>query len=353
MEIAFVSGNPHLPQAVGGVEVNTHALAGELMRRGHRVSVLAKLSLRTPFGWWRAVGGVAAGSSLAVDRGLGYPVFRARRPGRHAGALPRLDVAIVQNGAMLDLAAGFTRLGVPAVAYLHGLGFRSWAKAGGAAAVLPFSGYIANSRFTAGCLRQLYGIEAAVVPPLIRREHYLTPVDGAMVTMVNPVAVKGVDLALEIAALCPGIPFCLVRGWPLGLRGAAALNRRVRLLPNVELRGSAADMRTVYRDTRLLLVPSQWEDETWGRVVSEAQISGIPVIASNRGGLPEAVGPGGVILPYDAPAAEWAVAVRTLWSDAGRHRALSQAAVDHAARPELDPERQIDALIAALERCVA
>ncbi len=43
MDIAFVSGNPHLPQVMGGVEVNTHELANELVRRGHRVSVLAKL----------------------------------------------------------------------------------------------------------------------------------------------------------------------------------------------------------------------------------------------------------------------------------------------------------------------
>ena len=30
MDIAFVSGNPHLPQVMGGVEVNTHELANEL-----------------------------------------------------------------------------------------------------------------------------------------------------------------------------------------------------------------------------------------------------------------------------------------------------------------------------------
>src|SRR5262245_22038063 len=52
--IALVSGKPHLPQMVGGVEVNTHELAGELIRRGHRASVVAKLSLRNVFGVCRA-----------------------------------------------------------------------------------------------------------------------------------------------------------------------------------------------------------------------------------------------------------------------------------------------------------
>lgn len=350
MDIAFVSGNPHLPQVFGGVEINTHALAGELTRRGNRVWVLAKLSLRNPFGWWRAARLSAGGGKLWLDRDLGYPVFRSRQPWMHAGELPRPTVAIVQNGPMLDFAAEFGRLGVPAVAYLHGLGFQTWRRERDA---LPFRGYIANSEFTAGRLRRVHGLDAAIVPPLIYHAHYATPVVGTTVTFINPVAVKGVDLALEIAALCPDIPFCFVRGWPLGWRESAQLKRRLGRLGNVGLRDRTDDMRTVYRDTKVLLVPSQWEDETWGRVVSEAQISGIPVLASERGGLPEAVGPGGVILAHDAPAERWAAALRDLWSNEHRYRELSQAALSHAARPDLDPDLQIAALIGALQRFVA
>ena len=55
MNITFVSGNPHLPQLVGGVEVNTHELARELTGRGHQVCVLAKLSLRNGFGLRRGI----------------------------------------------------------------------------------------------------------------------------------------------------------------------------------------------------------------------------------------------------------------------------------------------------------
>lgn len=350
MNIAFVSGNPHMPQVLGGVEVNTHALAHELVRRGNGVCVLAKLSLRNRFGLWRAVRIAASGGNIWIDRDLGYPVFRSRRPARHAGALPRPTVAVVQNGPMLDLAAGFARIAVPAVAYLHGLAFETWPDQ---PAGLPFRGYLANSQFTAERFRRRFGVQPTVLPPIFRRADYATAATGPMVTFINPVAVKGVDLAIRVAALCPQIPFAFVRGWPLGFRETARLRRAVSRLGNVELRDRTADMRTIYRDTRILLVPSQWEDETWGRVVTEAQFSGIPVITSDRGGLPESVGPGGIILPHDAPAEVWAQAVSGLWSEPNHYRQLSQAALQHAARADLDPDRQVATLIETLTRLTA
>jgi glycosyltransferase involved in cell wall biosynthesis len=349
LDIAFVSGNPHIPQVVGGVEVNTHALAGELIRRGNTVSVLAKLSLRTGYGLCRAALNAAAGRKLWVDNDLGYPVFRSREPARDVGELPRPAVAVVQNGPMLDLAEEFEQRGVPAVAYLHGLSFERWH---GDPRGFPFRGYIANSRFTAGRLRSHFGLDAVVLPPLFRRGDYATTVTGNQVTLINPVAVKGVDLALRIAALCPDIPFTFVRGWPLGFREEADLRRKLRPLGNVELRERTDDMRSVYRDTRVLLVPSQWEDETWGRVVTEAQFSGIPVVASARGGLPEAVGPGGVILDHDAPAAMWAHAVAELWSDRCRYERLSGAALDHSMRTALDTDRHITRLVETLRHFI-
>jgi glycosyltransferase involved in cell wall biosynthesis len=353
MDIAFVSGNAHLPQLMGGVEVNTHALAGELIRRGHRVCVLAKLSMRNSFGLRRVAQNTVTGRKIWVDHDLGYPVFRSRHPWDDVADLPRPTVAVVQNGPMVDFATAFARIGVPSVAYLLGLGFQSWRVEGAPGRALPFRGYMAISQFTAQRLHSLYGLDALILPPLFRREHYATQGAGRMVTFINPVAVKGVDLALEIAALCPEIPFCFVRGWPLGLKELANLKRSIRRLGNVTLHDRTSDMQPVYRQTRILLVPSQWEDETWGRVVTEAQFSGIPAVASKRGGLPEAVGPGGIMLGHDEPAAIWAAAVRELWSDDQLYRNLSRKALDYAARADLDPDHQVSLLIGALERCIA
>jgi glycosyltransferase involved in cell wall biosynthesis len=350
VNIAFVSGNPHMPQVMGGVEVNTHALAAELIRRGNNVSVLAKLSLRNGFGLWRAARIAASGRKVWVDRELGYPVFRCRRPSEHTESLPRPAIAVVQNGAMLDLAAGFARIAVPAVAYLHGLGFESWpAEVAG----LPFRGYIANSHFTAERFRRRFGLNPVIVPPLFRRCDYATAVTGSRVTFINPVSEKGVDLALQIAGLCPQIPFAFVLGWPLPFGAEARLRREIRRLGNIVLRQRTTDMRAIYRDTRILLAPSQWDAETWGRVVTEAQFSGIPVVTSDRGGLPEAAGPGGIVLPHRSPATHWAHVIAELWSNEEHYVRLSEAAYHHSGRSDIDPDRQVSALLDTLHGLAA
>jgi glycosyltransferase involved in cell wall biosynthesis len=98
-------------------------------------------------------------------------------------------------------------------------------------------------------------------------------------------------------------------------------------------------MRAVYRRAKIVLVPSQWK-EAWGRIVSEAHLSGIPVVASNIGGLPESTGPGGVLLDPSTPAADWAAEIKRLWTDKEHYQRLSQAALDYSQRVELDLTHQ-------------
>lgn len=54
--------------------------------------------------------------------------------------------------------------------------------------------------------------------------------------------------------------------------------------------------RDIWDRVKVLLVPSVC-NEAWGAVVTEAQLRGIPVIASNAGGIPEAK----IDLPYVIP----------------------------------------------------
>ena len=103
-------------------------------------------------------------------------------------------------------------------------------------------------------------------------------------------------------------------------------------------------MASIYAATRVLLVPSKPGHETWGRVASEAQFSGIPVLANDVGGLPEAVGPGGTIMPIDASPRAWAGALKRLWTDREHYEAKAAAALAYSRRGAINLDRQIHLL---------
>ena len=275
----------------------------------------------------------------------GYPVFRAWDPvGKiePIAAAFQPDVAVVQHQDTVPFAAALDAAGVPVVVYLRNLEYE---ELGGNLADLPKTvRYIANSRFTAAAYRDRYGIESAVLPPLIDPNRYQTAGRGTKVLMINPAREKGIDVVLDLAELCPEIPFLVVESWGMSEQIRDRIDQLKSSGAQVTLRPSTDDMRTVYREARILLAPSQWE-EAWGRVASEAHVSGIPVLGSDRGGLPEAIGPGGLVVPHDAPAERWAEALRSLWHDDSAWTARSEAATNYAARAEMQMDGHIDRLL--------
>lgn len=351
MKILFATGHGYLPQRVGGSESSSHELILALREAGHHCEVLAQLQGNGWLAFRNRVVMKLTRRPLLADATPGYRVFRAWLPAAQVDRLLgrwRPDVVLVQSGESLRMAQGFVRAGVPTVVYLRDVEFH---ELGGDPAALPSLGYIANSQFVADRFEAAYGPKATVIRPLFRATRYRTEVEPRQVTFINPHPVKGADLAFEVARLCPEIPFCFVEGWPMNAQEKGALEARVAAHPNVRLQPRTHDMRSVYGATRCLLVPSQWE-EAWGRVVTEAQFSGIPTIGSNRGGLPEAIGPAGRILPHDAPADVWAEAVREFWADSPVYREASKAAWSYGKRPEIDPQKQIESLIMTLNAFV-
>lgn len=97
---------------------------------------------------------------------------------------------------------------------------------------------------------------------------------------------------------------------------------------------TGADLARMLSRHRLMVVPSRWP-EPFGIVALEGMASGCVVIGTDLGGLPEAIGPGGVIVPSDNPKAI-ADAVRVLLADeelCGRYRhAGTRFAARHAPR---------------------
>jgi len=106
--------------------------------------------------------------------------------------------------------------------------------------------------------------------------------DKGYVTLINPCAVKGISIFLEIARRMPEVQFAGVPTWGTTRADRAAMEQlsNVRLLPPTD------NIEEIFRQTRVLLMPSLWT-ENFPLTVTEAMVRGIPVIGSNSGGLPE------------------------------------------------------------------
>jgi glycosyltransferase involved in cell wall biosynthesis len=349
MKVLFAGGSGYPPEFSGGVQSSTHHLAEQLLEHGHEASVLAALFGDGMFGLKARAKMKLLRQRGAIDSHLGYPVVRAWFPWEAAGfAVKKLkpDVAVVQCHNSVPIGKALQAEGVPLVVYLRNVEFHELS---GDLRDLKSALYIANSEFTARTYKEKFGIEATVIPPTINPAHYATPTTGQFVTLINPYEEKGFDLAVRIAGACPEIPFLFVESWKLEDDHRARIEATIAPLGNVTLENRTSDMKTVYGRTKILLAPSKWE-EAWGRVASEAHCSGIPVVGSRRGGLPEAIGSGGVVLDYDAPLTDWAAAVRRLWNDSEEYKRISAAARAFSERPALNPEAQFATFFSLIDR---
>jgi glycosyltransferase involved in cell wall biosynthesis len=349
MRILFAGGNGYYPEFHGGVQSSTHHLVEQLRSHGHEASVLAALFGDGAFGMAARIRLKLSRKDAVLDRFPGYPVVRAWFPWEAVPfAVARLapDVAVVQCHKSVPLGKALEAAGVPVVVYLRNVEFHELA---GDLDELQGASYIANSAFTARAYEARFGIRSTVIPPTIDPARYRTKTSGEYVTFINPYTEKGFEKAIEIAARCPDIPFLFVESWKLDGERRVEVEKTLSRLANVTFEGRTDDMKTVYGRTRILLAPSKWE-EAWGRVASEAHCSGIPVLGSRRGGLPEAIGEGGTVLDYDAPVEQWITALRRLWSDDGHYRELSAKALRYAERPQMDPEFQFRTFLDVLER---
>jgi len=142
------------------------------------------------------------------------------------------------------------------------------------------------SQYVADYIRRHSGLEAVHVPISLLDPGPYAPLgrfENEFVTMVNPCAVKGISIFLSLAERMPQVRFASVPMW-----GTTDADRRaLEQHPNVSLLPLVDHIAKLFARTRVLLVPSLWA-EARSRVVVEAMLHGVPVIASNVGGIPEA-----------------------------------------------------------------
>lgn len=148
---------------------------------------------------------------------------------------------------------------------------------------------------------------------------------------------KGFDTAIAAARAA---------GVPLTIAGAGPDEHRLRSLADesVTFTGllTSDELAELRSRAAVALVPSRWE-EPCPYAVLDALAAGIPVLASDRGGLPELVGPESVIPADDVVA--WSKQLRVLWDDPDLRRTRGEDGLARV-REEFGQERYLAGLLA-------
>lgn len=152
---------------------------------------------------------------------------------------------------------------------------------------------VANSHFIANLTSKLCNVNPIILYPSVNLTKYNCQIDQKeYITFVNPTKGKGLNIFLKIAELMPDKRFIAVG------RSVRAIDKRtIKGLNNVNFLEWTDSIEEIYSKTRILLSPAIWP-EAFGRTIIEAGINGIPSIGSNCGGIPEAIGNGGIVI-YD------------------------------------------------------
>lgn len=184
---------------------------------------------------------------------------------------------------------------------------------------------IANSRYTADIAKEWYNATAITVYPSVELEKYR--VDGGETNHILFIGrgkkYKGIEILLKIAGKLKNKDFLVV-----GIHNRIIRNE-IKNYRNVKYLGWVDGMQQIYAQTKIHLAPRVWP-EPFGRICIETGINGIPTIASNIGGLPEAVGSGGILIDDIYNMDKWVAAIQSLDNDDALYNRLSENAKKHA-----------------------
>jgi len=349
------------PPVINGVAVSVNALRREILRRGHRVTVVTTQHPQAPY-----EEDVLRVPSFCWFAAPDYPLPQPRPlPELHRFFQQhRVDVIHVQIPfllGMLGLRLG-RRYGIPVVAHYHTLydcylHYIAVLPKGMLRALLWWhlrrfyrmvDTIIVPSQFARRYLESA-GVTTAsveVIPTGVEfrprwadrqeaRARYGLPSHVPIMVYVGRLArEKNLELLLQMMPLVRQVvPEALL--WLVGGGNAEPILRRYTqqrgIAPSVRLQGRVPheQISAVYAAADLFVFPSV--TETQGLVLWEAQAHGLPCVAVNEGGAPESVRDGvdGLLVPNDAQA--FAQAVIQLLRDEALRKQMEQNAL-HAPR---------------------
>ncbi len=256
----------------------------------------------------------------------------------------RPDVLVNYGGNLLaqQIRARAREQGIAVVFALHNFSYAN---------ARPFTtadAVIVPSRFAADHYSRSLGLDCKVLSNIIdlgrvraetRSPRYLT--------FVTPSHEKGVyafaRIADELGRRRPDIPILVVEGRGTE-RTLVDCGIDLRVHGNVSLMANTPDPRHFWGVTRVCLMPSLWR-ESQPLVAVEAMANGIPVIGSDRGGIPEALGNAGIVLslpnrltptscvlPASEEVSPWVEAVIKLWDDEAHYTEQCRLALGESLR---------------------
>lgn len=165
-----------------------------------------------------------------------------------------------------------------------------------------------TSKATSDLYAQQTGVKVEHVGNFIEASQVVAPIevrDPKYITLINPSPSKGlaifIKLVLSYHHKHPEQRFLIVKSRSKYEQNLCALHyadgtplvdaKRHNPVPMIDVAEHTQNIANVYALTKVLVAPSLWH-ESWGRVVTEANFNGIPVLATDNGGLYEAMGNG-------------------------------------------------------------
>jgi surfactin synthase thioesterase subunit len=363
MRILLAHNSTYFP-ATGGGDKSNRLLMEALVELGHQVRVLARVEGVGDEAHQKQIAELKArkvapsktdGGVVNFDlRGVSviaattHPNLRELFRGIIREFEPEVIVASTDDAAQILLEVALQTKG-PRVVYLAratialpfgpDASFRSPSKT---STLQQVDAAVGVSHYVAGYMRE-WGAIPAIHVPISLMEPGSSPqlgrFDNEFVTLVNPCAVKGIGIFLGMARGMPDVSFAAVPSWGTTHEDRAALEAQ----PNVTILEPRDNIDEILARTRIMLVPSVWA-EARSRMVVEAMSRGIPVLASDVGGLREAkLGvpyvlpvnpivqyesrlderfvPSAIVPPQDA--GPWVKVIRELVSDRSQYDALA------------------------------
>lgn len=343
------------PEHNAGSETTVHAAMRAMVSRGHEVKVICDRSHTAPY---------------AID---GIEVVRPPRRNQQKWlreTASECDLMLTH----LDLTSLAMQLALavrkPLAHFVHNDAQLTFWR------VIPLKAQLVifNSEWIANSPKDWYGNSqselwpghSVTVHPVVEPEHYRCE-RGDSITLVNPTNGKGQATFYNLAQRMPERQFITAQGG-YGYQVSCpsrSLSSKAKIgtadyvnhffyndvgseqncfgLPNVTHLKNDPDIRNVFRRTRVLLMPSDYE--SYGRVGVEAACAGIPTIAHPTTGLKEAFGDAAIFCDRE-DVDSWEKEIDRLFTDEVYYRQRSDAALVLAG--SLQPESEFDRLEQAL-----